>query len=170
MTDYSKIAVYDLRNAMWEELANAGVLDINDYYADGFPDPIIPIIPAQQIPEMNNLLPGKPYIVYNVVQKRYGVQWWISSESLILEIVGRDGAELQTITNFLIDLFRRYDLSAKDVNLQLDPNSPFTFLWFNIESADPVQPFTDEGGYMSTDLSIGYAYTRELDMATGRFA
>ena len=170
MTDYSKVAVYDLRNKIWEELTNEGILDINDYYADGFAEPIIPIIPAQQIPEMNNLLPGKTYIVYSVVHKKYGIQWWISTESMTLEIVSRNSAEIQKITNFLIDLFRRYDLSARDLNIQLEVESPFTFFWFNIESANPIQYFTDEGGYMSGDLSIGYSYTREIDNPEGRFA
>ena len=170
MTDYTYVAAYDLRDAMWHELQDSGLFDINDYYADGFAEPIVPIVPAQQVPELNNLLPGKTYIVYNVVQKKYGVQWWLSSESIILEIVSRNASEIQTITNFLIDVFRRYDLSARDINLKISEDSPFTFLWFNLESADPIQYFDDEGGYMSGDLSIGYAYTREVNSLDGRFA
>jgi hypothetical protein len=62
-------------------------------------------------------------------------------------------------------------LSAKTINSEISTDSPFTFLWFNIESADPVQPFVNEGGYMSGDLSVGYSYTREVtDPMTGRFA
>lgn len=170
MTDYNKIAAYDIRKVMWEELVNSGIFDPNDYYPDGFSDPLIPIIPSQQVPEFNNLLPGKTYITYNVVQKRYGVQWWISTESFIMEIVCRDSAELQKISNFLMDIFRRFDITATEVNLQLDPESPFTFLWFNVESIDAVQPFLNEGGYMTGDMSIGYAYTRDVDSLNGRFA
>jgi hypothetical protein len=169
--DYTRVAVYDLRNAMWQEMVNAGILDPNDYYPDGFDNPLIPIIPSQQIPEFNNLLPGKPYITYNVIQKRFNTQWWISTESLIMEIISRDTAQIQTITNFLIDLFRRWDLSAKTINADVSIDSPFTFLWFYIEMADPVQPFVNEGGYMSGDLTVGYAYTREVtDPLTGQFA
>ena len=50
MTDYSLSAVFDIRNAMWQELTDAGIFDINDYYPDGFAEAIIPIIPAQKIP------------------------------------------------------------------------------------------------------------------------
>jgi len=52
--DYTKVAVYDIRMAIWDELKNAGILDPNDYYPDGFTDPLIPIVPSQQVPEFNN--------------------------------------------------------------------------------------------------------------------
>ncbi len=38
MIDYSKVAFYDLRKVLWEEIRNANLLDPNDYYADGFSD------------------------------------------------------------------------------------------------------------------------------------
>lgn len=165
MTDYTHVAAYDVRNFMWTELQNAGILHASNYKADGFNDPLVPIIPAQQVPEFNNLLPGQPYITYNVVQKHYGSQWWVSEETFIMEIASRNPAQIQTITNFLIDLFRRYELTAGDVNVSLVSGSPFKFLWFRLESSDPVQPFSDEGGFMSGDLSIMYGYTREVDVS-----
>lgn len=168
--DYTKLAVYDVTDAIWRELQGAGILSSNDYFADGFNYPLTPIFPAQQIPEMNNLLPGKPYITYDISQRNYGVQWWIQEESIFLEIISRNAGQIQTIINFLIDVFRRYDESARDVNINLVNGSPFKFLFFNLETADPVQPFTDEGGYMSGTLSIRYSYVRDLDHITGRFA
>jgi hypothetical protein len=165
MTDYTHVAAYDIRNFMWAQLQSAGILNPNDYIADGFNTPLVPIIPAQQVPEFNNLLPGKTYITYNTLQKNYGTQWWLSEESFIMEIVSRNPAQIQTITNFLIDLFRRYELSAGDVNVSLASGSPFKFLWFRLETSDPVQPFADEGGFMSGDLSIVYGYTREVDVS-----
>jgi hypothetical protein len=171
MTDYSLSAVYDIRNAMWKELTDAGIFDINNYYADGLPEAIIPIIPAQQIPELINLLPGQDFIVYHVEQKKTGIQWWVTQESIILDIVSNKTDRIMTITNFLTDLFRRYDLSAKTINADVDSSSPFTYLYFNIELSNPIQMFTDEGGYMSGDFTVGYAYTRDIgDEYTGRFA
>jgi hypothetical protein len=162
--DYSKIAAFDVRNAIWETLKSFSILDVQDYYADGFPDPLVPIIPSQQVPEFNNLLPGKPYITYDIVQKNYGVQWWVSEESMVMQIVSRNNAQIITISNFLTDLFRRYELSARDINdFAKASGSPFTFLYFKLESANPIQPFIDEGGYMSGDFSITYTYTREVD-------
>lgn len=168
--DYTRVASYDIIGAIWTELKNANILSENDYMAEGFFEALVPIFPAQQIPEMNNMLPGKPYLTYDISQKNYGVQWWLSEESIFLEVISRNGAQIQTIINFLIDIFRRYDESARDINIELTPNSPFRFLWFKLESADPVQSFKDEGGFMSGTISIGYAYTRDLDPITGRYA
>lgn len=169
MADYKKIASYDVRKVLWDEIQQAGFFDQNDYYADGFVDSLIPIIPAQQVPEFNNLLPGKSYIVYDVAQGYGNVQWWMSEEVITFDIVSTDPNEIQAVSNLIVDIFRRYDKSAKEVNLQLLEGSPFTFHFFRLESADPVQPFRSEGGMMNGTVSIGYSYTRELDSNTGRY-
>jgi len=162
--DYSRVAAFDVRNAIWAQLQQYNILDPQDYYADGFSDALIPIIPSQQVPEFNNLLPGKTYITYDIVQRNYGVQWWISEETMVMQIVSRSNAKILEISNFLTDLFRRYELSAYDINTA---GSPFKFLFFRLESANPVQPFVDEGGFMSGDLSIIYTYTRQVDETSG---
>jgi len=161
--DYSKVAAYDVRNAIWLELQSYGLLDPKNYMAEGFNEPLIPIIPSQQVPEFNNLLPGKTYITYDIVQKSYGVQWWISDETMVMQIVSRSNTEILTIINFLTDLFRRYEKSALDLNMQRTDGSPFRFLYAKVESANPIQPFTDEGGFMSGDFSANYTYTRDVD-------
>jgi hypothetical protein len=154
---------------IWNELQDKGLLDVNDYYADGFSDPLIPIIPAQQVPEFNNLLPGKTYIIYDIVQKNTGVQWWMFEETITLDITSRNSVEIQTIVNLLNDLFRRYDLTAKDMNLTISAGSPYIYHYFKIDSTDPVQSFEYEGGFMSGIISITYGYTREVDSSTGRY-
>jgi len=168
MADYSRVAFYDLRRVLWRELQDADLFDINDYYADGFEDAMIPIIPAQQIPEFNNNLPGKSYIVYDISQKGTGVAWWMQEEIATLSIVSRDPKEIQTVINLITDVFRRYDKSAGEVQLKMLESSPFKFHYFRLETADPVQAFSDEGGFMNGMISIGYGYTRDLDPVTGR--
>ena len=170
MTDYKKVAVHDVRNVLWQELQDANLFDLNDYYADGFTQPLVPIIPAQQVPEFNNLLPGKTYIIYDILQSGLGVAWWMSQETITLNVVSRSTTEIQTILNFITDVFRRYDQSAKETNLQLSPSTPYNFHFFRLESADPIQAFHDEGGFMNGIISITYAYTRDLDQNTGRYA
>ncbi|CAB5218148.1 hypothetical protein UFOVP204_30 [uncultured Caudovirales phage] len=168
-TDYSYVAAYDVRNALWQEIEENGLLDINDYYADGFSEPLLPIIPAQQVPEFNNLLPGKTYIIYDIMQKNYGVQWWMSQETITFEITSTSAAEIQTLNNLISDMFRRYDSSAKDINLKLNPESPYNFHYFRLVSADPVQSFQTEGGLMMGVISLDYSYSRDLDPVTGRY-
>jgi hypothetical protein len=168
--DYSYVASYDVRKVLWSELQSTELIDPNNYYADGFLEPLIPIIPAQQVPEFNNLLPGKTYIVYDIQQRHTGEQWWMSEEVITLDIVSRNAQEIQTIINLITDLFRRYDLSAKTFKEILVPGSPFEYYFFRLESADPVQAFDHEGGFMNGVISIAYAYTRNLDMYTGRYS
>lgn len=168
--DYTKVAAYDVRNVLWSELQAANLLDPNNYMGDGFVKPLVPIIPAQQVPEFNNMLPGKTYIIYDIVKNHTGVTWWMDEETITLNVVSINPAEIQTIINFIIDIFRRYDKSAKEVNLQLSSTSPFIFRYFRLETADPVQPFVNEGGIMNAGVSITYAYTRDLDPNTGRYA
>jgi len=169
MADYTYVAAYDVRNVLWQELQDAELFDINDYYADGFPEPILPIIPSQQVPEINNLLPGKTYIVYDILQKNYGVQWWMSQETITFEITSTSHPEIQTIVNLITDVFRRYDTSAGEVNLKLDPSSPYIFHYFKLISADPVQSFQTEGSFMTGVVTIDYSYSRDLDPVTGRY-
>ena len=101
--DYTKIAFYDIRGVLWQELQNANLLDYNDYYADGFNDGMVPIIPAQEIPEFNNLLPGKTYMVYDIVKKNIGVSWWLDEETATFSVVSRSQNQIQTIINFMVD-------------------------------------------------------------------
>jgi hypothetical protein len=164
---YDQIAAYEIRNAIWTELVSNGMLDVNNYYADGFVDPLIPIIPAQQIPEFNNNLPGKTYIVYDISLKTIPVQYWMFEETMTLDIVSKDSTEIQRIINFLIDTFRRYDRSATEIeNIIMSPT--FIYHYFKIDSADPVQAFQHEGGFMNGTIAISYAYTRETQL-NGRF-
>jgi hypothetical protein len=170
MTNYTYVASYDVRKALLNELQAKNLIDLNDYIADGFSDPLEPVIPAQQVPEFNNLLPGKTYIVYDVVQNNMGPQWWLSEETITFDIVSRNQAEIQTIINVAIDLFRRYDLSAKDIKAGLIASSPFEYHYFRVDLADSVQPFVNEGGFMNGVISVTYSYTREVDYLTGRYS
>lgn len=169
MTNYKYVASYDIRKALLNELIDKNLIDLNDYYADGFQDALEPIIPAQQVPEFNNLLPGKTYIIYDVVQRNTGVAWWMSEETITFDITSRSQTEIQTFINLITDVFRRYDRAAKDVNMVLSPTSPYIYYYFKIDSADPVQAFMDEGGFMSGLVSVTYSYSRELDPDTGRY-
>lgn len=169
MADYTKVAAYDVRSMLWNELKNADLFSENDYYADGITSPLIPIIPAQQVPEFNNLLPGKTFIIYDVTQRATNVQWWMTQESMNFEVTSVSSSEIQTIINFMVDVFRRYDKSAKEANLQISTSSPFTFHFFRVDGTDPVQSFQTEGSLMAGTMTITYAYSREVDSSTGRY-
>jgi hypothetical protein len=169
MTDYSYVASYDVVKVLWQELQSNNLLFAKDYFADGFTTPLIPIIPAQQVPEFNNLLPGKSYIIYDIIQKNLGTQWWITEESMTFNLTSRDAVQIRTILNWMMDFFRRYDKTADDFNGLVGATSPYKYLYFHIDSVDPVQSFDDEGGFMNGMIAVSYAYVREVDQGTGRY-
>lgn len=162
--DYSRAAVFDVRNAMWAALTTAGILVPTDYYTKTFNQSLIPIFPSQQIPEMNNLLPGKSYITYDIIQKPVGTQYWITEETMVLQLIAISNSQIISMANLITDFFRRFEHSAADVNVVAKASgSPFKFHYFRLEAANPTQPYTDEGGYMSGDLTFVYTYSRNLE-------
>jgi len=163
MTNYKDTAVSKIRSYIWESLVNEGILLERDYIADTFIEPLIPIIPTQQVPEFNNLLGGKTYIVYDFDVLQYYDQWWICEENLILSVVSNDYSKIIEITQYLIDLFRRNDESAHDINTWQDPTSKFRFYTFMLKSVSSPTPVNEEGGRQMGTVEISYKYSRNLD-------
>jgi hypothetical protein len=168
MTDYSLLAVHELKSYIWNELKNANILNESDYYADNFSEPLVPIIPTQQMPEFNNLLPGATYIVYAYETFPIPAQWWLTTESIQLMIVSNDYDKINTILNFLVDAFRRYDDSANEIFQSGIISNTFNFKYTSIERVEAPTPFKSEGGLMVGNIDIVYAYTRKLDSG-GKF-
>ncbi|MEY4331328.1 MAG: hypothetical protein RLZZ196_66 [Bacteroidota bacterium] len=168
MTDYTKTAASDIRTYVWDAITDSGILDENDYYADGFSENLIPIIPAQQIPEFNNLLPGKTYLIYDYEVQPVPVQWWMTEESMTITAISQNYETLIEINNLMQDLFRRYDESASDVNSYFSADSDFVFHNFSIDSVMSPEPFKTEGDYQISSSTFRYNYSRKTG-ANGRF-
>jgi len=168
MTDYNKLASANIRAYIWQKIQDAGLLDINNYYADGFDEALVPIIPTQQVPEFNNLLPGKPYLIYDFEVKTIPVQWWMTDEMMTLAIFSQDYELINRITNLMNDLFRRYDESAADVNSFLAGDTQFIFHHILIDSIFSPEPYSAEGDFQTGQVVISYSYSRKTD-GKGRF-
>jgi hypothetical protein len=168
MTDYNDLAVFAIRKYIWQKLQDAGILNANDYYVDSLGTYLVPIIPSQQVPEFNNLLPGKTYIVYDFEVKRIPIQWWMTEELLTLAAFSQNYDVLNKIGNLFNDLFRRYDESATDVNTYIASNTNFIFHHILIDSIFSPEPFKNEGDYQAAQTMITYSYSRKTD-GYGRF-
>lgn len=166
--NYADSAVSKIRSYIWDKLTENQILLERDYIADNFIVPLVPIIPTQQVPEFNNLLGGKTYIVYDFEVSEYYDQWWICQENLILTVVSNDYSKIIEITQYLIDLFRRNDESAEDINVWQDSSSKFRFHTFILKSAMSPTPVAEEGGRQMGTVEITYKYSRNLD-SNGRF-
>ena len=71
MPNYKLDAMFELRKYLWNKLKAANIFDANDYYSDNIKETMIPLIPIQQAPEMNQFLSGKKHIVYDKIGISY---------------------------------------------------------------------------------------------------
>ena len=168
MTDYNKTAIGEIRDFLWKNLKQDGILKESDYIADGFTRSLVPIIPTQQVPEFNNLMSGKTYIVYDFNIYSYGEDYWICEENASFMIVSSDYGKIVQIINYMVDLFRRMDDAAKDLNIEYMGNTPFKYHLFYIDGVEGPQPTEEEGGNMIGTVDVTFKYSREIG-PNGRF-
>lgn len=170
MTDYTAHFVNDVNTYLWQQLQNVGLMNPSDYYVDGIDLPLVPIIPSQQVPEFNNMLPGKPYIVYENNKLATNPMWLVSHEMVYYMIVSTDYEWIDSVISFMVDLFRRYDAAAQDMvgyNTSILSNT-FDFKYSMIESTQSPSPMKNEGGLRVGHVTIMFCYVRHTDF-NGRF-
>lgn len=166
--DYKADVMYDLRKYLWENLKAAKIFDYRDYYSDNINEEIVPIIPVQQSPEMNQFLSGKKHIIYDKIATSYEDNWMICNEQILFTIYAVGYSELNEIRNLMIDLFRRMDDAAKDVNRSNQISNKFKFHTMYIADISPTVPSEEIKGFLSTDVVLEVKYSRILDV-NGRF-
>jgi len=166
--DYKLDAAVELRKYLWDQLLTIGILDDRDYYSDNIGKEIIPIIPVQQSPELNQFLSGKAHIVYDKIGMSYEENWAICCEQMLFTIYSTDVSQVNQIRNFMTDLFRRMDDSAKDVNLWSGVSDKFKFYSIFISEISPTTPSDELKGFLSADVILEVKYARISDI-NGRF-
>jgi hypothetical protein len=207
MADYTLNPIRNILDILWYELTlaeNGPILDKTRYVIpDDDQSPIFrfPIIPVQQQIVFNNQFvyngEALPYIVYDHDFSNYGdTDWWICKERLTFTIYATEYGKILQIQQLIIDLFRRFDDSAKDLNRYMNrriddadlteplltfPKSSanknrfeeiedkFMYYYFNIDQLIEPDPAIAEGGRMAGQIAIDFAYSRKL-ASDGRFA
>jgi len=162
MANYSKIAFSDIRSYLWNELKNVNILSANDYWSESFNAYLNPIIPAQQVPEFQNLLPGVPYVVYDIETSSYDSDYWVCEETVNLYVLAINYEKIYEILELIKDVFRRYDQSANDVNGFAKP-SIFRFLKIYVDGIMSPEYGDQEGGTQAGTVKITYQYVREIN-------
>ena len=165
--DYKIDAMFELRKFLWTQLKLTGMFNQNDYYSDNLGSEIIPIIPVQQLPEMDQFLNGKKHIVYDKIGLSYEENWLICCEKVLFTIYSTDITEIYEIRNLMTDLFRRMDQSAKDVNSTKQTNK-LIFHSIYVMETSPIEPSMELQGFLSTDVILEVKYSRTVG-AKGRF-
>lgn len=170
---YSKSAFYDVRRWMLAELYAAGVLTEGDYLSSS------PVVPLQQIPEAFDnsswreagMPADAPFIVYDIiVPGGYDTAYWNLRDEVVLWIYDYDLDKAFEIKELLVDIFRRLDDSARDINEFLEgTDSPFRFQYFDVYSGLPSDEAKQVLGRMGINIVVTYQYTRQT-LPNGRFA
>jgi hypothetical protein len=166
--DYKIDAMFELRKFLWTQLKLTGMFNQNDYYSDNLGTEIIPIVPVQQLPEMDQFLNGKKHIVYDKIGLSYEENWLICCEKVLFTIYSTDVTEIYEMRNLMTDLFRRMDDSATDVNASNTTNK-LIFHNIMIVETTPIDPSAELQGFFSTDVILEVKYSRVTDRL-GRFA
>jgi len=150
--DYKIDAMFELRKFLWTQLKLTGLFDPDDYYSDNLGSEIVPIIPVQQLPEMDQFLNGKKHIVYDKIGMSYEENWLICCEKVLFTIYSTDITEIYEIRNLMTDLFRR-----------------IIFHSIHITETSPIEPSQELQGFLSADVILEVKYSRVTDRL-GRFA
>jgi hypothetical protein len=169
MANYKLDAMFEIRKFLWNRLSGLGIFNENDYYSDSLGEALVPIVPVQQQPEMNQFLSGKKHIVYDKVGMSYENNWMICCEQILLTLYSPDLLDIVEIRNFLTDEFRRMDESAKDVNKWAKLSDKFKFHSIHIADISSTAPSEEIQGFYAADVILEVKYSRITD-GQGRFA
>lgn len=175
MVNYAKDAVVEVRNYLWHKIKQDEILLANDYL-DGNGNTIVPIIPVQQVPEMTNFFLGptsanednKTHIVYDKIGISYEDNWTICCEQIIFTIYAIDYEKITIMRNYMMDLFRRMDESARDINAWTGKSPEFKFHSVFIADISPTQPSQEIQGFLAEEVVLELKYSRHANI-NGRF-
>jgi len=168
MANYKLDAMFEIRKFLWSRLSSLGIFNEDDYYSDNLNETLVPIVPVQQQPEMNQFLSGKKHIVYDKIGMSYEDLWAICCEQILFTIYSTDVSEINEIRNFMTDEFRRVDESARDVNNWVDLSNKFKFYSIFIADISPTEPSQEMEGFLSADIVLEIKYSRAAG-SNGRF-
>lgn len=166
--NYKLDAMLELRKFLWKRLTEVGVFDDDDYWSDNVAENLVPIIPVQQLPEMNQFLSGKKHIVYDKIGMSYDENWLVCCEQILFSLYSTEVSDINEIRNFMTDEFRRMDESAKDVNKWNGLSNKFKFHSIYLADISPTAPSEELQGFFSADVILEIKYSRITD-GQGRF-
>lgn len=151
----SRDAVYDLNDYLLNATPVGGLLGWTNA-----PGEYRPIIPVQQQPEMNEENPTNPYMVY-VTRTSPGIeQWWISMDEVTYTVWGKTLGELTNVTNELMDILKRLDDSAQELDAYLRSvgRRDFDFYYVRVVSVFSPEATAQEAGRYGKPITIRYEY------------
>lgn len=144
--------------------------EINDYLLNGTPVGALlgytgtglkPIFPIQPTPEANEINPEFPFLTYSVRTITDPEMWWTSIDEVTYIISSNDFEDIIEVAKEMIDIFKRLDESASDLQkyLWLNGKYDFNFNYIRMVSSMFPDPAPEEGGRFKMPVTIRYSYT-----------
>jgi len=163
MTKHDLNGVHVLNKYLWAELQKSNLMGEYDYNG------LVPIIPTQQVPVFNDMAAGKAFIVYTYLVASYDVDLWANVEQVTYRIYSDDERKLRQISNLLIDLCKRFDWTAADVNKWIDgyatpdgDEKKFEFKYVQVVGSTSPEPFAQEGGRQNASVTVRMAFVHDM--------
>jgi hypothetical protein len=170
MADYTAQAAYDVNRWLWSELVAAGILEPSAYHSNETNSNLVPIIPVSQRPEFVDQFGDRPLIVYDyVVDYSEPDFWMINCEQIMFTIYSGNYQKANEVKSLMVDLFRRHDESAKDLNHfnTLSNNTGLGYLEIQVLQTSKTEPIEEIGGRWATDVVIEVKYVRGIGSSSG---
>lgn len=167
MSDYSNYSiapVYLVRSWISSQFLNSTLVNQIDY------NNIDPIIPVQDVDKTSKALGKLPYIVYSSSPAITFNQevYYIKEEIMRVSTLSNNVNQLNAISNFLVDILDRRDLTAFDINT-FSSSEAVNFKTFTMIRSSEIEPVDQPAGRFVQTITFKYSYTRPLD-SSGRFA
>lgn len=164
--DYRTVGAHQINKWLWSKLKDweykTSTKAFDAYGTATGKINLVPIIPAQQLPEFTNISGGAPFIVYAYTRSTSAKSFHMHSERATFVVYDNDEERLRAVHGYVFDLLRRLDVTADEINTYLGGSSVFSFKFVQASMASSPEPFTQEGGRQGATISISYDYTLEL--------
>lgn len=162
-TDFAYAAVYDVNKYLWGKLVSGGVLSASDYSTTDFGIAIVPIVPAQEIPELANHFDNKAYLVYDVMTVTSDAgnndEWWLTKDEVTYGIYCPDYAKVTEIANCITDAMVKQDESARAIRLTAGISGKFYFHNCDVPWVDIQKGPKQEAGRFTGTIQVTYNYS-----------
>lgn len=126
-----------------------------------------PIIPSQQVPEINQY--NKPFLVYGFSEAATGEIYFVRDGTVAYAVYAVEDRDIVKILNVLTEVFSRQDDAARDLNNYKGANSAFKdtiFMYLNVAMVEGPSPADMEGGRQSGIITINYCYRNNYSVNT----
>lgn len=170
MADYRSIGTYELnkfllfklKDLMWTPTGGSPEKVFKAYQMSGGASVVPPLAQGAPLPAQTTIAGGPPFIVYGY-STGSGLTWERVREQAAYVIWDADSVRLAVIQNFMVDLLRRFEITAGEVNEFLGITSLYEFKYVQVTTAtSPDAAITEQGRQKGLVVSA-FEYTRDLD-------